>query len=101
MGVSGNSLLIRVGAAGDESVFTQSSDAFAASSEPAADDLKVVNVDFRRGTLGEGQIQIAVNDPSASASIRREDVTDFSTPVRNVDAKKDGSSTQIVIEPNT
>ena len=120
--VSGNSLMIRIGAAGDESVFTPSGDTFAASSEPAANDLKVVNVDFRRGTLGEGQIQIAVNDPSASASIRREgskiiadlkgvrlpeelsrrlDVTDFSTPVRYVDAKKDGSSTQIVIEPNT
>jgi len=120
---SGNTLLLRIGKAGDNAVFTSSKDSLSPEDNASvADGLKVVNVDFRRGNQGEGQIQIMLNDARASANVRREgskiiadlkgvrlpdelsrrlDVTDFSTPVRYVDAKKDGRSTRIVIEPNT
>ncbi len=119
---SGNTLLVRIGQRGDDSVFSSAADQYTPSTGvPANEELKVVNIDFRRGDLGEGQVQIALNSDRASANIRREgskiiadlegvrlpeelsrrlDVTDFATPVRYVDARKDGGSTRIVIEPN-
>ena len=117
--VEGNALLLRIGQTEGDKVFA----ADVKSSSPTGmlnNDLKVVNVDFRRGELGEGQVQIMLNDPRASANIRREgnkiiadlkgvrlpealsrrlDVTDFATPVRYVDTKREDSSTRIVIEP--
>ncbi|TVV41882.1 type IV pilus secretin PilQ [Thalassolituus sp. C2-1] len=117
--VEGNTLLLRIGQTEGDKVFA----ADVKSSSPSGmlnNDLKVVNVDFRRGELGEGQVQIMLNDPRASANIRREgnkiiadlkgvrlpealsrrlDVTDFATPVRYVDTKREDSSTRIVIEP--
>ncbi len=117
--VEGNALLLRIGQTEGDKVFA----ADVKSSSPSGmlnNDLKVVNVDFRRGELGEGQVQIMLNDPRASANIRREgnkiiadlkgvrlpealsrrlDVTDFATPVRYVDTKRENSSTRIVIEP--
>lgn len=117
--VEGNALLLRIGQTEGDKVFA----ADVKSSSPSGmlnNDLKVVNVDFRRGELGEGQVQIMLNDPRASANIRREgnkiiadlkgvrlpealsrrlDVTDFATPVRYVDTKREDSSTRIVIEP--
>lgn len=92
----------------------------AKAATPAMQGLRVVNVDFRRGEAGEGQVQIMLNDPRASANIRREgkrivaelknvqlpdnlsrrlDVTDFSTPVQYVDVSRSKDSTRIVIEP--
>ena len=117
--VEGNTLLLRIGQTEGDKVFA----ADVKSSSPTGmlnNDLKVVNVDFRRGELGEGQVQIMLNDPRASANIRREgnkiiadlkgvrlpealsrrlDVTDFATPVRYVDTKREDNSTRIVIEP--
>ena len=72
--------------------------------------------------VGEGQIQIMLNDARASANIRREgskiiadlsgvrlpdvlsrrlDVTDFATPVKYVDARREDGVTRIVIEPTS
>lgn len=114
--VSGNTLVISVGQNEGNKVFDGEGSVAAASMS----ELKVVNVDFRRGDQGEGQIQIMLNDARAAANIRREgnriiadfdgvrlpeelsrrlDVTDFSTPVRFVDAKTDAGRARIVIEP--
>jgi len=118
--VSGNTLFVRIGD-GDDSTFLETSTSSPASNvdKPSA---KIVNVDFRRGELGEGQVQILLSNDQASANIRREggkiiadlsgvelpdalsrrlDVTDFATPVRYVDAKAGSGSTRIVIEPLT
>ncbi|MBM97458.1 MAG: type IV pilus secretin PilQ [Oceanospirillaceae bacterium] len=120
----GNTLLIRVGSSdGAPSLSSNGGNQIpqgGSNSSSFSDELKVVNVDFRRGELGDGQVQIMLNDSSASANIRREgskiiadlsdvklprelsrrlDVTDFATPVQYIDAKDFEGATRIVIEP--
>jgi type IV pilus assembly protein PilQ len=118
----GNSLFIRVGTSDSAPALAGSAQntSGSAPSNAFSDVLRVVNVDFRRGELGDGQVQIMLNDASASANIRREgskiiadlggvdlprelsrrlDVTDFATPVQYIDAKEYEGSTRIVIEP--
>lgn len=120
--VSGNTLIVSVG----ESESAQSFSKVAADSEYGSDrdqgSMKVVNVDFRRGELGDGQIQVMLNDDRAAANVRREggkiiaeldsvalpeglqrrlDVTDFATPVKFVDAKFEDGKTIITIDPTS
>lgn len=121
--ISGNTLVLRIGQTEEvQPVVSTTAVAQASATAPVAlgANARVVNVDFRRGELGEGQIQIMLSDPRASASITREgrrivavlenvqlptnlsrrlDVVDFSTPVRFVDASTVGKTTRIVIEP--
>ncbi|UZK04516.1 type IV pilus secretin PilQ family protein [Venatoribacter cucullus] len=125
--VEGNAVLLRIGQTESDKVFAAQPAAPAGSAQApvaaasSARDMRVVNVDFRRGQQGEGQVQIMLSDDRAAANIRREgtkiiaeldnvrlpdnlsrrlDVTDFSTPVRFVDARAEGRGTRIVIEPN-
>ena len=125
--VEGNAVLLRIGQTESDKVFAAKPAAPAGSAQApvaaasSARDMRVVNVDFRRGQQGEGQVQIMLSDDRAAANIRREgtriiaeldnvrlpdnlsrrlDVTDFSTPVRFVDARAEGRGTRIVIEPN-
>jgi type IV pilus assembly protein PilQ len=122
--VEGNSMLVRVGAESSSSKFSDVSNvATAPGLTPSSSvGMKIVNVDFRRGEQGDGQVQILLNDSRASANIRREgskiiaelgnvrlpkelsrrlDVTDFATPVRFVDAQEQGGSARIIIEPSS
>lgn len=80
----------------------------------------ISNIDFRRGDKGEGRILVSLSDPRASADVREEggrviarfknvalperlakrlDVLDFATPVKFIDATRDGSTTEIVVTP--
>ncbi|MFK4754485.1 type IV pilus secretin PilQ [Oceanobacter antarcticus] len=117
----GNVLLVRIGVANEVTAEDTKPQLLGAPKVSArVNELKVVNVDFRRGEQGDGQIQIMLNDAKASANIRREgskiiadlsgvrlprelsrrlDVTDFATPVQYVDAKDHEGGTRIVIEP--
>lgn len=82
--------------------------------------MQVVNIDFRRGELGDGQVQIMFNSDQAAANIRREgrkiiadlegvklpaslsrrlDVTDFATEVKFIDSKVEDGSARVIIEP--
>mgnify|MGYP001160706935 CR=1 FL=1 len=120
--IEGNSLLVRVGTEISGSQFAKNETVTAPVGLTPSDapGMKVVNVDFRRGEQGDGQVQILLNDARASANVRREgnriiadlgnvrlpkelsrrlDVTDFATPVRFVDAQVQGGGTRIVIEP--
>lgn len=115
--VSGNTLLVRIGEAGKGAASK-----LAPAKVLGNVDLKIVNVDFRRGDVGDGQVRIQLNDPRASANVRREgtkiiadlagvrlpeelnrrlDVMDFGTPVRFVDVKRVGKKTRVIIEPMT
>lgn len=122
--VDGNTVIVRVGTSEADRVFKT---APVAKNTPAAtttkspvNDLRIVNVDFRRGDQGEGQVQIMLSDARAAANIRREgkriiadlqnvrlpdnlsrrlDVLDFSTPVKFIDARREGGNARIVIEP--
>lgn len=117
----GNTLLLRIGDNGDQQVFADVKGT-APVGQSKNSDLKIVDVDFRRGDLGEGQVRIMLNDDRASANVRREgskiiadlegvrlpeelsrrlDVVDFATPVRFVDVKRESGSARIIIEPNT
>lgn len=121
--VSGNTLVLRIGQQNAiQPVVSTNKQPEAAPASAVLDSTsaKVVNVDFRRGDQGDGQVQIMLSDPRASANItrqgnriiaelenvelpknlsRRLDVVDFSTPVRFVDASNDGGNARIVIEP--
>ena len=119
--VQGNRLFVRIGESDTNEEFAGNQQVTATGQviQPGSD-VKVVNVDFRRGNQGEGQVQITLSDDSASANIRREgskiiadiqgaslpealsrrlDVTDFATPVKFVDASSSAGSAKIVIEP--
>jgi len=83
-------------------------------------DSSIMNVDFRRGEQGDGQVQVLLTNPKANVDIdqqgkkiivtlkdtvlpenmrRRLDVVDFATPVKFVDANMEGTDTVIYIEP--
>ncbi len=76
-------------------------------------------VDFRRGTDGEGRVQILVSDPSIVVDMRQEgrqvvldildsqlpeqysrilDVMDFATPVTQIETHQDGNNVRMTID---
>ncbi len=78
----------------------------------------ITNIDFRRGSKGEGRVVINLTDPNTPVDIvkrgtkvlvtiknnklptkleRRLDVIDFATPVQTVDAFNQGADTKIII----
>jgi len=80
------------------------------------------NVDFRRGTTGEGRVIIGLSDANTPYDLRIEggnivvdfietsiqenlerrlDVVDFATPVKMVDTFTKGNNVRMVIEPQT
>ncbi len=79
---------------------------------------KIADIDFRRGSKGEGRVIIKLTDPNTPVDIvkrgtkvlvtiknnklstkleRRLDVIDFATPVQTVDAFNQGTDTKIII----
>lgn len=83
-------------------------------------DNRIVDVDFRRGDLGEGQILISLTNPNIPVDIsqesgrirvefdnvtlaedmrRRLDVRDFATPVRFIDATVEEGKSVFFVEP--
>ncbi|MEE9412834.1 MAG: type IV pilus secretin PilQ [Methylococcales bacterium] len=82
----------------------------------------IENIDFRRGTKGEGRVLITLGDPNTIVNMREEggrivlvfadtllpkrlakkfDVSDFATPVQVVEATTDGHGTKVTIIPGT
>lgn len=118
----GNVLTVLVGG-GDDAVVSQRQANLATATTTTEDKIhsakySVKNVDFRRGEEGEGLVAIELSDPSVSVDVsqagseiklsfyrtelppsqdRRLDVIDFATPVKEVDASFDGSTTNIVV----
>ncbi len=91
----------------------------AAAAAPPTQGL-VSNIDFRRGEKGEGRVLVTLADARSAVDVREEggkiiarirnaslperlakrlDVLDFATPVKFIDASRDGSGTQIVVTP--
>ncbi|WP_461480499.1 type IV pilus secretin PilQ [Porticoccus sp.] len=119
--VSGNVLTMVVGA-GEGVIRTEASSAMVGSKASAKtfgdQSFSIKSVDFRRGEKGEGLVVIGLSDPSVSVDIshvggaiklnffrtglpgaldRRLDVMDFATPVKEVDASSDGSTTTVLV----
>ena len=80
--------------------------------------LALENVDFRRGTQGEGRIEIELSDPSIVVDMRQQgdqvildflnadlpeqlartlDVLDFATPVKAIETRPDGRNVRMTI----
>jgi type IV pilus assembly protein PilQ len=92
----------------------------AKASAPAASGPTLGNIDFRRGENGEGRIIVTLSDPHIPVDVqeeggkvvatfksaalpdrlaRRLDVLDFATPVKYIDAFRDGGNAKIVVTP--
>ncbi|EAT12423.1 type IV pilus secretin PilQ family protein [Bermanella marisrubri] len=123
----GNNLYIMVGNTDQvvkqsENILTDSIASYADTKrQQARKQSRVVDVDFRRGDLGEGQVKITLTDPNTPVDIsqesgrirvelagvsmsdefrRRLDVRDFATPVRFIDATIEEQSPVFFIEPS-
>jgi len=115
----GNLVRVSIGAAGGAGTLST------AHAEPAAvlpqastGAASLRNVDFRRGSDGEGRVEIVFSDPSVVVDMRQQgqeivldfqdtalpqelartlDVMDFATPVTEIVTRPDGSNTRMVI----
>lgn len=126
--VEGNTLILRVGKAGLGAANTVSSPNRIAVAQAGSVAPKVIsqaesaiaNIDFRRGTGGDGQVLVRLNNPNTPVDVqqqgskitarflgtklpenlrRRLNVNDFATPVSLIDAYNEGSNAVIVIQP--
>jgi type IV pilus assembly protein PilQ len=121
--MEGNILKVIVGGEGGPSVVKQRSTYEQATSteedRTTQSEYSIKNVDFKRGDLGEGLVSIELSDPSVSVDVsqvgkgiklsffrtslpetlnRRLDVVDFATPVKEIDASHDGSTTTVTVD---
>ena len=119
MQVDGRSLLITLQGAAAAASPSGVTTHFA---EPRAGDPRhaLRDIDFRRGTTGEGRVVVDLSDSAVGIDLklqgrtivvdflnttlpqnlrRRLDVTDFGTAVQTIDAFAQGSNTRVVIEP--
>lgn len=119
--VEGNTLVLKVGGA---SVSALGNSSQTPQSAPIAGTHQVSNaimgVDFRRGSAGEGNVLVTLNNPNSPVDVqqqgskiivrflgtklpeslrRRLDVNDFATPVKTIDAYNDGNNGILVIQP--
>jgi type IV pilus assembly protein PilQ len=103
-------------------VYPVSSSSNGKSNAVALPPQSIENIDFRRGTSGEGRVLITLGDPNTIVNMREEggkivlifadtllpkrlakqfDVSDFATPVQTVEATTDGRGSKISILPGT
>ncbi|HTT10430.1 MAG TPA: type IV pilus secretin PilQ [Burkholderiaceae bacterium] len=122
--VDGSTIQVALGATSDTTSFRgqESAPATAAATSVAAAEgpRSLRGIDFRRGPDGEGRVVVDLSDPNTSVDIRQQgnqvivdflntalpeslrrrlDVTDFGTPVAQVNAFQQGAATRLVIEP--
>jgi type IV pilus assembly protein PilQ len=123
--VDGNNIQVALGSTGETTSFRaqETAPAAAAAAAPAASNegpRSLRGIDFRRGPDGEGRVVVDLSDPNTSVDIRQQgnqvivdflntalpeslrrrlDVTDFGTPVAQVNAFQQGPATRLVIEP--
>lgn len=113
--VQGNDLVLLLGT--DSNAAAQTVASKEGTGAPASAGVRAV--DFRRGSQGEGQINISLSSASIPVDVREEggrilakfvgavlpedlhrrlDVTDFATPVKFIDSRYDGQNTVMTIE---
>ncbi|MEE9425406.1 MAG: type IV pilus secretin PilQ [Methylococcales bacterium] len=106
----------------DDAVYPSSKAAGGEITAAALPPQSIENIDFRRGTKGEGRILITLGDPNTIVNMREEggrvvlvfadtllpkrlakqfDVSDFATPVKAIEATTDGRGTKVTIVPGT
>jgi type IV pilus assembly protein PilQ len=117
--LDGNSLLITLQARPANVAVTTSVSRFA-EENVTVQKHSLRDVDFHRGSNGEGRIQVDLSDPGVGIDIRQQgttlivdflktslprnlqrklDVVDFATPVQGIDTFTQGNNVRMVIEP--
>jgi type IV pilus assembly protein PilQ len=120
----GSSLFVLIGKqdTAQGALFSSDASEYGKSIQSPASEQKVIDVDFRRGDLGDGQVLITLSDANIPVDItqdggrirveftgvklseemrRRLDVRDFATPVRFIDSTIEEGSAVFFIEPST
>ncbi len=119
--VDGNNILVMIGGsqqAAAEPAATAGGGAAPSRSAAASGPRSIRNIDFRRAPDGAGRVIVELSDPRTPVNLRQQgtqivvdfagaslpaelmrrfDVTDFATPVQNVDALKVNDSSRLVI----
>ncbi|HQZ01382.1 MAG TPA: type IV pilus secretin PilQ [Thauera sp.] len=123
--IDGRSVVIEIrpthAQAAQSSVVTQAQGNFAESRVTAATGMAVRDINFRRGTEGEGRIVVDLSSSDTGIDIRqqggnlivdflraslpehlrrRADVTDFGTPVTAMTAQQSGDNVRLTVTPN-
>lgn len=119
--VSGNDVIITLN---DDSAgsFTEAQKPATTTVAGTGAAVNILNLDFRRGTKGEGRVELTLADPNTAVDMtkrgkqvivtlknsalaedmeRRLDVIDFATPVQTVDAFNHGSDVRLIISALT
>jgi type IV pilus assembly protein PilQ len=117
--LDGKTLLITLHGGADGATAGAPAGRFAEAS-PSAQRHSLRNVDFRRGTAGEGRVVVDLSDSQIGIDVRKQgrsiivdfqnatlpsnlakryDVTDFGTPVQTVEATAQGGTARVVITP--
>jgi len=115
--VDGNKIIVDL--AGNAAANPVQANASISQQPPAA---TINKIDFRRGEKGEGRVLVSLSDPRAVVDVHEEggkivarfkntalperlskrlDVLDFATPVKYIDAQRDGVDTRIVVTPGS
>ncbi len=115
--VEGNRFLITI-EGGDAAVAAPTPESAIAGVIPTAPEFRIENVDFRRGSQGEGRVMVSLSNPATPVNVREEggkvvvefagtvlpeelerrlDVVDFATPISMVDTFMVGKNTRLVI----
>ncbi len=116
----GNQLVISMtgGASPNEIAASQTESSTVVTPRKATSGRAIDNVDFRRGTQGEGRVEVLLSDPSVAVDMRQRgenivlefldvtlpdrlartlDVTDFATPVTKIETHPKGKNAQMTI----
>ena len=114
----GNKVIVAIGASSGAGTMSASKPAEPRRSTAGREGLSIDNIDFRRGTQGEGRVEIELSDPSVVVDMRQQgdrivldfvdtslppqmartlDVLDFATPVTTIETRPDGRNARMSI----
>lgn len=123
--IDGNTLILKIGVTKLEAAANKLENSSLLQKESSTSGTRqlsnsVIGVDFRRGSAGEGNVLVTLNNPNVPVDVqqqgskiivrflgtklpeslrRRLDVNDFATPVKTIDAYNDGNNGVLVIQP--
>lgn len=118
--LDGKTLLITLQGSGGAAAVAAANPARFAEATPTTQKHSLRNVDFRRGTAGEGRVVIDLSSSQIGIDIRKQgrsiivdfqnaampanlvkryDVMDFGTPVQSIEASAQGGNSRVVITP--
>ncbi|MEE9422811.1 MAG: type IV pilus secretin PilQ [Gammaproteobacteria bacterium] len=118
--IEGNDVVIVLGDSSSTTASAPAASSTATASTATAYSDNISNIDFRRGTQGEGRVIITLDNPSIPVDMRQEsgkivldfkgasisselqrrlDVTDFATPVQMIDTTGSRNGVRMTITP--